>query len=54
MIKIYVECDKCHHSLQVYHLEWYALVCPRCRGTVNNELYNSKREESDQYEMAYT
>jgi len=54
MISIYVECDNCHHSIQVYHLEWYALVCPRCKGSISNELYDTKREEVDQHEMAFS
>ena len=48
MISIYVECDTCHHSIQVHNLKWFALVCPKCKGRISNEHYSETRENPHQ------
>ena len=52
MVIMFAQCEECNHHIQVYHLDWYALVCPECKGFVQNDLYDEKPKNTDQHELA--
>ena len=46
MITIHTECENCHHVEQVYHLDWYSVMCTKCNAEIENEFYLEEYEDS--------
>jgi len=42
-IIILARCEECKHHTEIFHLDWYQLICPNC----NAEIENNYVEEED-------
>ena len=38
-IIIFARCEECDHHTELFHLDWYRIVCPNCKAIVKNN-YN--------------
>ena len=43
IIIILARCEECKHHTEIFHLDWYQLMCPNC----NAEIENNYKEEED-------
>lgn len=35
-IEAIINCKKCKSEIKIYHLEWDAIICPKCKTQINN------------------
>lgn len=35
--KIFINCQECSHSFELHHLEWSAIICPKCQTIIRQE-----------------
>ena len=41
-IIIFARCEECDHHTELFHLDWYRIVCPNCTAIIKN---NYEEEE---------
>ena len=35
-IIIFARCEECDHHTELFHLDWYRIVCPNCKAIIKN------------------